>query len=341
MKVICRQCGQDEDVCRCDMTSWMDFLSEFNGRPPVPAANSAALALAAPSERRSHGSEVRPTSVAPPANTGEDRAVAQMADDDSEEAFLASLCEQVGSLHRAYKAGQLDIDASVRSALEQARQILAAVRPGSVTEETVSRADTAIYQITDMVAFPAEPEPESPPMIAERGRRPKVVVLALITTVAISLAASMMVMAPNAGVHAKSRAALTSQTLPASAGTASRSNLSGYVAIVAFNTKDQIIKSGQGCKGAGGYSDVKPGKAVTLEDEGGRVIASGSIGRGSMTTTSLLGPRRSQECRFPFKVTAIPYSSLYTIRFWDRRPLQLSYQELVAQGWHLSVTLED
>jgi hypothetical protein len=355
----------------------MGFLSDFHGRPSSPTAPVAIQTLepvAVPEN---------PTKAGPPS---------EPPTDDTDEEFYASLCDQVSGLYQAHQAGQLEIDAPVRLALQQARQVLVATRPASLSAPTALRVKAAAAETAQLLASTAAPGTarpvggpvardgarlpspnQSPPVeraeaaarpspivrvgprfhgVARRigslsrpggsGRGTKLVTGALMATVAVSLAALFLFKGPNAGDHPTIHDALTSQNAPEHpSGNPPRHNLSGSVAIVVLNPKDQIIKTGQACKGAGGYSDVRSGGPVTVVGEGGRLIATGRIGAGSLTANSTLGPPDTPECRFSFEIPAIPYSSAYTIRFWDRRPIQLSYEELVSEGWSMSMVLED
>ena len=394
----------------------MDFLMDFRGRTPttpsdvavrriaepalvpvspssaqvarVPAPPSAADA-AQPSNRDLTSWPGLLPSGPPPDTVVEDTAARRPADDTDDD-FLASLCEQIEGLYRAHQAGRLHIDGPVRLALEQAGQILAAVGPASVSGPKALRAKAAADQTAELLASLAEcgeAHPtnarragalgDGPPLNQSSGvaraaaaaeaatvqreaprlawvtqlvqrlnptlgsrRRPGLVIGAVMAIVAVSLTMSLILPSPNAGDHATTRDALTSQNVTdRTSGAAHVNHLSGQVAILVLNTEDKVIKTGQDCQAIPGYSDVRPGGQVTLTGGDGRLIATGRIGQGSLTSTNILGAKSTPECRFPFDVAAVPYSAFYTVRFWGRRPFLLSYQELVADRWSLSITL--
>lgn len=58
--------------------------------------------------------------------------------------------------------------------------------------------------------------------------------------------------------------------------------------------------NGDGCAGAGGYSDISAGTQVVIKDSSGASIATGELGEGSGATDSA--------CVFSFKIKGVPAS---------------------------------
>jgi hypothetical protein len=68
-----------------------------------------------------------------------------------------------------------------------------------------------------------------------------------------------------------------------------------------------ISKTGSGCKGTSGYSDIGPGTNVTIKNGEGKILATGSLGDGTGTLT---------RCTFSFTLCGVlgesrPYSDVY------------------------------
>jgi ribosomal protein L40E len=82
------------------------------------------------------------------------------------------------------------------------------------------------------------------------------------------------------------------------------------------------------CAGLGGYSDIRAGAQIVVKDEGGKVIGSGSLGRGhlSIDFTNIAGPI----CAFSFEVSGLPKAAQYQIGSGSRGSITYSFE---SQTW--------
>jgi hypothetical protein len=81
----------------------------------------------------------------------------------------------------------------------------------------------------------------------------------------------------------------------------------------------------------GGYADMAQGAGVTVANGSGSVIATSSLGSGTMTSSG---------CRFAFTVSA-PDASFYQITVSHRGALTYSESDLAAKDWTIASTLGD
>lgn len=94
---------------------------------------------------------------------------------------------------------------------------------------------------------------------------------------------------------------------------------------------------GQSCRGDGGYGDIREGAQVRVEDAGGAVIGTGSLGDGVGRGTF----GRSRKCGFVFEVENLPKSDFYSIEVTNRGGISYSHEELETRDWEVSLTLGD
>ena len=106
--------------------------------------------------------------------------------------------------------------------------------------------------------------------------------------------------------------------------------ISGTFTLLDTSTDPSITRSGSGCEGSGGYSDVRPGAGITLKDGDGKVLATSSLGVGSGTSTS---------CDFTFSLTNVPEVPFYTIEISHRGALSYSLTDMKTQMWDLALSL--
>ncbi|MBV8979465.1 MAG: hypothetical protein JO086_01050 [Acidimicrobiia bacterium] len=85
------------------------------------------------------------------------------------------------------------------------------------------------------------------------------------------------------------------------------------------------------CKGLGPESDLLGGTPVVLKDEDGAVLATGALDIGRVTDHST--------CTFNFVVPSVPKNVMYRVDVGDRGLGALSHDELVAQGWRVTLAV--
>ncbi|MEU7044946.1 hypothetical protein AB0A77_28360 [Streptomyces varsoviensis] len=78
--------------------------------------------------------------------------------------------------------------------------------------------------------------------------------------------------------------------------------LRGTVVLKSGATTATQFDAGGDCMGYEGYDDIVPGASVTVFDSGGKVVATGSLGKGSLPE----GAMGSVPCSFPFAVAGVP-----------------------------------
>ncbi|MEV7121714.1 hypothetical protein [Kitasatospora griseola] len=78
-----------------------------------------------------------------------------------------------------------------------------------------------------------------------------------------------------------------------------------------------------GCAGSGGYSDIRTGAAVTVYNESGTVLATGTLGPGS--------PKGAHGCVFTVTVSEVPKGpKFYQVEISHRGKINLSSGEAEA-----------
>lgn len=80
-----------------------------------------------------------------------------------------------------------------------------------------------------------------------------------------------------------------------------------------------------------GYDDIREGASVTVANEKGTTIATGSLGSGRVSEWPL-------RCIFSFSVE-VPKAKFYKFEVSHRGQVQKSFEELKADGWKVSLTL--
>lgn len=92
-------------------------------------------------------------------------------------------------------------------------------------------------------------------------------------------------------------------------------------------------EAGDYCEGTSGYDDIFAGQTVTVSNQGGTVIGTGSLGPG--TAGGIV------TCLFRFRVDELPKESFYNIEVSHRGGLTYSIAELEGMGWKVDLTLGD
>lgn len=105
-----------------------------------------------------------------------------------------------------------------------------------------------------------------------------------------------------AGLGVMILAGCSSTTATVSTGTAPETfDFKGTMVLILAKDRAAVeaagFKSGDGCKGDGGYADLKAGAAVTIYDDAGKVIGSGGLDQGEIA---------GKTCSFDFIVPDVP-----------------------------------
>lgn len=90
---------------------------------------------------------------------------------------------------------------------------------------------------------------------------------------------------------------------------------------------------GAPCSGgtvAKGYSDLAPGAGVTVKNEKGEIIATGSLRAGRWVTRA---------CRLPFEVAEVPKAKFYEVEVGRRGTQRYSRADLEAIDFTIDLTL--
>lgn len=99
-----------------------------------------------------------------------------------------------------------------------------------------------------------------------------------------------------------------------------------------FQLLDGATSEGIGCRGSGGYSDIRPGTEVTVRDQAGAVIARGDLGLESSGTVP-------GSCEFSLRVDDVPRATFYEIEVGRRGSLTYSYEQMQRQDWTVGFEL--
>jgi len=88
------------------------------------------------------------------------------------------------------------------------------------------------------------------------------------------------------------------------------------------------------CNPSAGYSDVGSGTPVTLRDESGTVIGSGTLGMGRQPNTG--------SCVWGYSLTTVPTNvEYYTLTVGRRGDITYSRSEMISKEWKLQTSLGD
>ncbi len=97
-----------------------------------------------------------------------------------------------------------------------------------------------------------------------------------------------------------------------------------------------ISRSGGNCSGTGGYDDLTAGAAVTVKNESGTVIATGSLERGASDATY-----PTVVCHFSFTISNLPDAKFYSVEVTHRGALTYSQDQLNSNGWKVEASIGD
>jgi len=90
----------------------------------------------------------------------------------------------------------------------------------------------------------------------------------------------------------------------------------------------------RGCYGAGGYSDIGTGTAVTVKNEAGTLIASGALRQGNTS-----GLNEFRVCVFRFELAGVPDAKFFQVEVSKRGGLTYSKAEMVSKAWNVHASL--
>jgi hypothetical protein len=89
------------------------------------------------------------------------------------------------------------------------------------------------------------------------------------------------------------------------------------------------------CEGTGGYSDIHPGTQVTVKDEAGVIVGSGTLGAASSPADT------RYPCEYPFSISEVGPAKFYSVEVGKRGALTYSAADMDKMGWKVSLTLGD
>jgi len=103
---------------------------------------------------------------------------------------------------------------------------------------------------------------------------------------------------------------------------------------VTLTTGDGLTRSGNACSGSGGYADLTAGAPVTIKNESGAIIATGTLDAG---VSDSIYP--TVVCHFTYTISNIPTAKFYMVEVSHRGALTYSQEQLDANGWKSDVTI--
>ncbi len=95
------------------------------------------------------------------------------------------------------------------------------------------------------------------------------------------------------------------------------------------------FKGSQGaCTGTGDYTNVRIGMPITVEAENGRLVGQGWLAAGQVTTDG-----EEPACSFVFTVPGLAEATGYRINASDLESIDVTPEELQAEGWEVTLTI--
>lgn len=94
---------------------------------------------------------------------------------------------------------------------------------------------------------------------------------------------------------------------------------------------------GDECSGLGGYDDMDAGTEVTVKDEDGTLLATGSLQEGKLSDFSEDGAFFL--CKFSFVIEDVPDAKFYSIETGTRGEISFSKEEMEKQDWEVGLSL--
>jgi hypothetical protein len=88
---------------------------------------------------------------------------------------------------------------------------------------------------------------------------------------------------------------------------------------------------GSDCQRSGGHDDIGPGTSVTIRNESGSTIGTGSLGAGEGV---------SGGCAYPFAIDGVPDAKFYRVEVSHGGEVEYSLAEMESNEWTVIVSLE-
>ncbi len=95
-----------------------------------------------------------------------------------------------------------------------------------------------------------------------------------------------------------------------------------------------VVHSGTSCAGTGGYDDMTAGAPVTVKNEAGSVIGTGSLGQGVSDPNY-----PTVACDFSFTISDLADAKFYSVEVSHRGAINYSKADLDKAGWKISLSL--
>lgn len=103
---------------------------------------------------------------------------------------------------------------------------------------------------------------------------------------------------------------------------------------ITLTSSSGVSHSGTKCNGTGGYDDLTGGAPVTVKNENGSVIATGSLDEGVSDTTY-----PTVSCHFSFTIPNLPDAKFYSIEVTHRGALTYSQDQLKSKDWKVDLSI--
>jgi hypothetical protein len=97
------------------------------------------------------------------------------------------------------------------------------------------------------------------------------------------------------------------------------------------------LQDGASCQTAGGFSDVAPGRDVTVYGPTSEVLGTAPLGSGMLVT---LATESKYGCQFSFVFPSVPSNGGVTIEVGSRGRLTYTLADLTAANWMLALRLD-
>ena len=106
------------------------------------------------------------------------------------------------------------------------------------------------------------------------------------------------------------------------------------IGTIHLSSSDGVSRSGSSCAGTGGYDDFRAGTQVTVKNEAGAIIGSGSLEDG---VPDINYP--TVACNFSFTIKSLPDAKFYSVEVSHRGALTYSKSDLEAKGWMVAFSI--
>ena len=93
----------------------------------------------------------------------------------------------------------------------------------------------------------------------------------------------------------------------------------------------QANSIGADCTGTGGYDDLHVGTAVVVRDEAGKVLSTGNLDSGKISSL--------ETCTWAFRVTGLPDAKYYQVEVSHRGQVTYSRADLDSAHWKIDLRL--